>query len=139
MTAPIVSPYDIFKTEENLETTGARVSIGPMTFIVARAGGSNTKFKKQAAETFKPYEFAIATDAMSEQQARELLVDVFVDTILLGWEGVYDQDKQLLPYSKDAARKLLLDLPDLFLRLQNEAQAISNFRSKGLEEVAKNS
>lgn len=138
MTETIVSPYDIFSTEENLEVSGVEVAIGQMFFTLARAGGQNMKFKKAAQAKFKPYEFAIANDALSERQAQELVVDVFVDTVLLGWRNVYGRDKVLIPYSKEAAIKLLLDLPDLFLRLQNEASTMSNFRKKGIEEVAKN-
>ena len=68
----------------------------------------------------------------------ELAIGIFVDTILQDWKGVSARDGSELPYSKENAKALLLDLPNLFGTLQAEANKMSNFTQASLELAAKN-
>lgn len=138
MTDHVTSAYDLFETVGSLEKTGVWIAIGPMEFLLARAGGENTEFKKAAQAKFKPFELALANDTMDEKLAQKLVIEVMCTTVLLGWRNVYDRDKNELPFTKENAIKLLTDLPALFEKLQAEAQRIGNFRNKGNETVAKN-
>lgn len=134
----IISAYDQFDSDASLETEGVWTTIGTMEFKLARAGGDNDDFVKAVTKSFKPFQVAIANDTMPKEMAVDLVVDVFVDTIIKDWKNVYGRDKQAIEFSKDAAKTLLRDLPNLFIALQAEAQKISNFRKANLEAAAGN-
>lgn len=133
-----ISAYDQFESDRDLEAEGVWVDVGTMGFKIARAGGDNDQFVKVAGKRFKPFQAAIASDAMPKELATELVVDVFVETVLKDWKEVYDRDGSALAYSKDNAKRLLTDLPNLFMALQAEAQKVSNFRRANNEAAAKN-
>lgn len=134
----VLSAYDQFESDASLETEGAWVEIGTMSFKLARAGGDNDDFIKTASKRFKPFQAAIAADTMPKQMAADLVVGVFVDTIIKDWKEVYGRDGVAIPFSKDAAKKLLTDLPNLHVALQAEAAKMANFRRENLEAAAKN-
>lgn len=130
------SVYDIFETETDAEVSGAWIDIGPSKFKLARAGGANENFMKTAAKRLKPFQSAI--DSLPRKAADELAQGIFVDTILLDWKDVTDREGVEIPYSREAAKKLFVDLPNLFIALQNEANKMSNFTKSNLEAAAKN-
>lgn len=72
-------------------------------------------------------------------------IDVFVESILLGWENVaeYRKDEgfprpKLMEFNNENAKFLLTDLPDLFEFLTNEASKIENFQDETDNEAVKN-
>lgn len=138
MTNAVISAYEQFESDASLEGDGVWVSIGTMEFKVARAGGDNDDFVKAVTKSFKPFQAAISNDTMPKQMAQDLVVGVFVDTIVKDWRNVYGRDKQPVEFSKENAKQLLTDLPNLFVALQAEAQKISNFRKANLEAAAGN-
>lgn len=138
MTKKFISAYDQFESDNDLELSGVWCPVGTMQFKLARAGGENENFVKLASKKFKPFQAAIAADAMPKELATELVLDVFIETILMDWKDVYDRDGTLLVFSKDAAKKLLTDLPNLFVALQQDAQKVANFRKVNLEAAAGN-
>lgn len=137
-TSKIISAYDQFESDRALEQDGVWVQIGTMEFQVARAGGDNDEFIKAASKKFKPFQAAIAADTMPKQLATELVLEVFVTTVLKGWRNVFGRDKVELAFSVENAMKLLTDLPNLFVQLQAEAQRVTNFRKVNLEAAAGN-
>ena len=68
-----------------------------------------------------------------------MLLDVFIDTVLLGWEGVEDQQGDIIPYSKQAARQLMQDLPDLYTDLREQTNSYALFQQDIEAGVVKNS
>lgn len=130
------SVYDIFETETDAEVSGTWIDIGPSKFKLARAGGANENFLKTAAKRIKPFQSAL--ESLPKKAADEMAQGIFVDTILLDWQNVTDRSGQEIPYSRDAAKKLLQDLPNLFIALQAEANKMSNFTKSNLEAAAKN-
>lgn len=133
-----MNAYSLFESDADAETSGVWVPIADMKFKLARAGGLNDNFAKAVTKTFKPYQAAVASDTMPKELALELVINVFVDTVLLGWENVKGRDGAAIEYSKASAKKLLTELPNLFLKLQEEATKLSNFRKESLEIVAGN-
>lgn len=133
-----LSAYAQFESDAALEAAGVWRQIGTMEFLIARAGGENEDFLKTAGKRFKPYQAALAAETMPKELARDLVIDVFVDTILKDWRGVFDRDGVELPFSKENAKRLLRDLPNLFAALQAESQKQGNFRRANVEEAAKN-
>jgi hypothetical protein len=134
-----MSTYRTFKTDPGLETSGITIDYGSAgKFRIARAGGSNKRFNKKFAQLTRPHRRAIAAQAMDDDLADGLMMDAFIESSLLGWEGVTGEDGQALEFTKDNARKLFRDLPDLFRDLLNEAQNIALFRRSLLETEAGN-
>lgn len=135
LTSP-TSLYDMFETNSGAEKEGVWVTIGQSRFKIARAGGSNETFMTEASRRLKPFHAAL--ENLPQKTANQIAVEIFVDLLLLGWENVPDRAGNLLEFSKDAAKKLLLELPNLFLVLQAESQRMSNFTAAAIEAAAKN-
>jgi hypothetical protein len=57
--------------------------------------------------------------------------------IVLDWKGVFDGDEPL-PYSVEAAERLLLELEWIRNRIIEEARSLENFRTKAREETEGN-
>jgi hypothetical protein len=133
-----ISPSTLYKGDAEKEARGVWLPIGPYQFLIARAGGHNTEFKKLAAKKFKPYAVAINNETLPEGIALDLLVEVFVETVVLDWKDVGDENGNELPYSKETAKKMLAELPDLMAEIREAASKISNFRSDNLEAAAGN-
>lgn len=134
----MTSPYSVFQTNETLEREGITVDYGAFRFRVARAGGSNKRYAQVMAARMKPYRRAIQTDTMDEDVAKRVLQEVFVDTVLLGWEDVTGKDGQPLAYTRENALNLFIDLPDLFTDLFEQAKNVALFREHLTELDAKN-
>lgn len=134
----IISAYALYASDAKAEQAGTWVPVGPFKFKLARAGGANERFQKEAAKRFKPFQAAISNDTMPKEMAEDLVIEIFVDTIVLDWADVGDRDGVAIPFSKDAARKLFRDLPNLFEDLQKEAVKAGNFRKENLEAAAGN-
>jgi hypothetical protein len=133
-----LSAYAQFESDGSLETEGAWIELGTMSFKLARAGGDNEDFAKVASKRFKPFQAAIASDSMPKQLANDLVIGVFVDTLIKDWKDVYDRDGTALDFSKENAKRLLTELPNLFMALQAEATKMANFKRANLEASAGN-
>lgn len=134
------STYSAYKTDAARETKGVLLDLGDAgKFRIARAGGANATFQKRLAALTKPHRRAIQTGNVDEDVANRLMVQVYCETVLLGWEGVTDEDGAELGFSVAAAVKLLVDLPDLFKDIRQTADDASLFRLDLLETDAKNS
>ena len=92
---------------------------------------SNPRFAAVAERLTRPYMRKIAAGILPRAQQVKLERDTFVEAILHDWENVFDQNDKPLPYSKQAARILLADLPELFSLLTDIAQDLSNFQDEG--------
>jgi hypothetical protein len=132
----MTSLYDMYDTSAEAEVSGAWVEIGPAKFLLARTGGANENFMKTAAKRLKPFQNAL--ESMPKKSQDELAIGIFVDTVLLGWSDVKSRAGDELEFSKDNAKALLLDLPNLFGALQVEASRMSNFTQANLEAARKN-
>lgn len=135
MTASI---YDFYDSDQDRELNGVWVDIGPSKFKIARSGGANTPFKKYVAKKFKPYQSAIANGTMPPELADKLSREAFVETCLHGWESVTDRGGKAVEFSKEAAHKLLEELPNLFAELLKASDDLSRFQRQNQEDAAKN-
>jgi hypothetical protein len=119
--------------------------------VIARAGGSNVKFRKVFQAKSKPYRHQIDNDQLSDALSNKLMAEVYaealiqrVDTLVDGetsdapkvWKqgALILRDKGLVEASAENVVQLLLDLPDLFRDLQSMANKASNYRRQ--EEAA---
>ena len=105
-------------------------------FTLARAGGNNKKFATRLQALMKPYKFAIERGTMKDEVAEAIMCQVIAETLILDWEGVADRDGEVLEYSSDKAKELLLELPALRQMILEEAQNVANFHVSEREDRA---
>jgi len=153
--------YDLFKMDADLEREGITINYGSIKFLLARAGGSNTAFKKLFQAKAKKYRHQIDNKTMSDDAAELLMAQSYAEAIILGWwsrkedengEAVLDKSGEeqwvdtievptadgsslkRVKYSVKECVKLLLDLPDLFADIQQMAGEAANYRKEVEEE-----
>lgn len=108
------------------------------TFIVARMGPMNQKYNKALERITHPYKRQLELRTLPNEKAEELMQKVFVNSILLGWEHVQDENGQDIVFSAENALALFKQLPDIYYDLQRQAQDASLFRLEEQEAAAKN-
>lgn len=135
----MASPYAKFKTDSEMETSGIWLDYGDFKIRIARAGGANVRYEQALAKHVQKNKLAVKTESLSTNDIRKILIEVFADTVILGWEGLTDENEQLMPFSRENAIKVLTDLPELFADIQEQSSKIVLFQRKTLEEAAKNS
>ena len=135
--------YGAFKTDNSLETAGKW-----FPFSSRNEDGSIPRFKlRRMAETNPQYLAALERlqkelgrslelDLLDDKENRAHMVRVFVDTVLVTWENVFDADNKLMEYSKETATALLTELPDLYRVLAEEARKLQNFRTHTVATVS---
>ena len=130
--------YELFKTDENLETKGVNLNYGDFSIRVARAGGANKKYAKVFEAKIRPFRRAIQTDTMDPEVDRRIMAEVYAETVIIGWKGMKGQDGKELAFNKANVVKVLTDLPDLFADIIGQANQVSVFRADEAEVDAKN-
>lgn len=83
----------------------------------------------------------ISIDKLSPEQSREMNIDIFIESVLKGWENFQpDSDGVNLEFSKDNARKIFYDEQwlELFNYLEKESVSKKNFSKELAEAAAKN-
>lgn len=134
------------KIEKGVDVTYAANADGTIpTFTISRAGNANKRYKKLMMRTFAPHQRAMQLKQFPDEKAGELLMDVFIGSVLLGWQHVTnadvtgDKDKEgFADYNSANAKLLFKNLPDLYDDLNAQAADASLFREGELEESAKN-
>ena len=132
--------YDQFATDQRAETEGVRLPYGDAGWIqIARAGGSNTAFMRRAEEYTRKYQRKIDQSIMPHDVAREALIEIFADTVILDGE-LRGRDGTMVPLkgNRDAVIKFMTDLPDLFLDVKEQAEGLSSFKELVTEDNSKN-
>lgn len=138
--------YGSFQTDKGLETDGIYLQYGflhddpdkPIRIKIARAGGSNQKFNSRLEAKVKPHRRSIQSDTLDNKVAEKLMMEVFVDTVILGWENVTDTEGNVLPFNRVNALKIFTDLPDLFDDIRVQAGKAALFLQDVLEVDAGN-
>jgi len=121
------SIYNALKTDPAAEQDGIVLDFGDFTVTVARAGGENEKFKKALRRRMDKHKRAIQFESLPEEVANRILAECYAEAVVLGWEGVCDEQGNEIPYSPEACMKLLQELPEFFATIREEASKISNF------------
>jgi hypothetical protein len=137
-----------FKTDKKLESDGIELDYGDAVIDVRRAGGSNRKYRAALAKALKPLRSAIEAGSITEDQLLPVVIPVFVDHVILRWrtrtggelvpgiEGATPTDP-LIPYSPEAAKAFLLESPELYRDLNEQASGRQLFLAD-LEAAAGN-
>jgi hypothetical protein len=120
----------LFKTNSNLEKDGVwfDVSIG-VSFLLRRFGGANgNKVAQSMAKYHKPYAKLIEAKKLSDEETTEIMAKVFVDSCLVDWKGVTDEDGKEIVCNMENAVNLFKNLPELFNTLFQYCQGVESFR-----------
>lgn len=142
-----------FKTDLNKEAEGVEIDVSvndhnnkPITIRVSRMSRSNKRYTKALEVATRPHSSAIANESLDNDLGNKILRDVFVDTVLLGWDNLpksdltgNDDDVELLPYSRENALALFDEMPDLYDDWEKRAKSAANFRDAEREKIAGNS
>lgn len=133
-----MNPYQLFATDSNVETNGVVLNYGDFKITVARAGGANKAYLKALENRSKQYRRQIQNGTLSNEQANQIIRDVYTDTVIKNWEGVRDRDGNLMPFNRENVIKLIAELPDLFSDIQAQANEVALFRENLMKEEAGN-
>jgi hypothetical protein len=95
-----------YATNEKAEIEGTIMEVGEAKLTIARIG--NKKYSRKLSKLYERNRKLLerkddSADALSDK----IMIDVLSETILLGWEGIDDEDGKPMPYSKENAVKLL--------------------------------
>ncbi|AEP08887.1 hypothetical protein [Micavibrio aeruginosavorus] len=136
-----MSFYKHFTTDKNLESgKGVDLDYGASGIItIHRAGGSNQKYAKVASAKLKPYARQIQAKTADVDVINRVMAEIYAESIIIGWSGVSGPDGKPMKFTKENCVKLLIDLPELFVNIQQAADDFALFRAEQLEEDAKNS
>lgn len=144
----------MFQMDDKKQTEGVSVTYATNpdgtvpTFTLARMGRANKRYLTEITRLTKPVQRLIDANQLGDELADAIVLEAFVDTVLLGWEHV-QLEKEIascpLPVGTDIVfnrtnAHLLLGkgLPELFADLREQAQAATLFRDDSLDVAAKN-
>lgn len=139
-----MSLYKMFKTDTVKENDGVPIRYSPdengdvPTFYIARQGKTNKAYASALEKLFKPYQREITLGALGNKKAEQIVQTAFIRGVLKGWENVKGPSGEMLEFNEDNARKLFLDLPDLYEDLTTQANNLANFAVEDLETAAGN-
>lgn len=137
-----MSILEQLETDPKKENEGVAIEFPPNkdgsipTFIIAATSRANQKYAKELERVTRPYKGNLS--ALGNEGAERLFREVFAKTVLKGWKNVKEKDGTEIPYSYDAAIKLLERLPRLYDKLSAEAAEIENFKAAVREDESGN-
>lgn len=136
--------FEQFETDSAKECDGVTVDYGKnkdgtvISFVLSNMGKSNKGYVKLLSAKLKPYQRQIDMKTVSNDLMEDVLKDVFVGSILKGWQNVQGADGIAIPFNKENALELFNKLPRLYDALNANANDISLFRVAALENEAGN-
>lgn len=149
-----MSMYSQLETDKALETRGVEVNYGSFRVTLARAGGANKKYEKILNARSKPHQRAMKVDMMDGDMAIEIMREVYADAIILHWEaqdakgdwvvGIEAKPKKssakivIVPFNRENVVQAMVDLPELLLWFKEDAEKLSLYLVKELEDAVKN-
>lgn len=137
-----MSVFNQFGTDKAKEAEGVEVPFAPNedgtipVFTIAATSRNNQKYAKELERVTKPYRRNM--DALRDEQAEKLFMNVFVETVLKGWRNIKDKLGNEIPYTKENAIELFKALPRLYDELQSKAGGIEAFREEARETESGN-
>lgn len=140
-----------FKTDKKAEIDGVKVEYGTNndgsipTFYIRRMSRSNLKYTKSLEARTRRHRRLIDNDQLDPKLAEQINLDIFLDSIFVHFENIplsdvtgKKEDLGFAPSTKENARLLFENLPDLYDDLQMKAQKASMFKENVLEDEAEN-
>lgn len=139
-----MSLYKQFKLDDTKQKEGVDVKFAPNddetvpTFRLSYMSVTNPRYTKMLERESQPYKRLMDLKQLTPDLDNKIMARTFCQSILLGWENVQDIDSKPFPFTVENAIKLMLDLPELFSALKQEASDASKFKANDLELAVKN-
>lgn len=140
--------YQAYKTDSELERKGVVYEFDGFRITLARSGGSNSLYQQRLEALTKPYRRAIQTETISEKKSNELLMQAYIDTVVVNWEvqaedeswvqGIEGPDGEIQPFNKENVKFAFEQLPDLYLDIKELSNKTQGYKAAQLENEAKN-
>lgn len=130
--------FSKLKTDENLENEGTWVDY-ESTFRVKIARIGCRRYKEYMMKAGKPHMRSLKRGEIDNDLADDILRKAIAETILLDWEGLYDDNDNPIPFSKENALTCLNESTDFYLEIFAMAQDRENFKIKDQAIAEKNS
>lgn len=136
--------FDTFETDAKAEAEGKWFNFPQNKdgtkpgFLLARMSRTNPRYQASLEAVGKTFKTEIKLDVLTEDLAYEPMLEVFLDTILLGWRNVQNKNGEEIPFSKANAKELFEKLPALYDTLREQATSLSNFRNTEVETNSPN-
>jgi hypothetical protein len=127
---------EAYKSDRDAEKEGIWfVYPNGIKFLMARAGGSNNRYKRMLSKALRPHRRVIDQGRMDPDLSDELLRRVYANTVLLDWEGIKDEKGKSIPYTPQAGEEFFAAIPELFSELIDRATEAQNFVDAEVEEA----
>lgn len=140
-----MSLFKHYKTDANAENNGVWVDGFPRNddgteprFLLSRLGPTNKRYQAAMERELRPHRRAMELGTLSNEVAAGVSLNVFCNSVLVGWENVENEHGEKMAFTPANALQLLTALPDLYAELNAKAQQQSMFRVATLENAAKN-
>jgi len=133
------SGLETYLTDKDLEAIdGVWLKFpGDRKVHILRAGGSNSKFSRTAATITKPYQRQIQRGTIDPEKVTELMLDIYLQSVILDWKGFKDAEGKEIPYSREVAREFFTQVPEMFSELMELAGDLALFQDQEVEETSK--
>lgn len=139
-----MSLFKQFSSSKQKASTGVWVEYSPNedgtipAFLIARAHKFNKRYATALAAATQPHRRALATETLDNKTAEKVMLQVFLDAILLDWRNVYDEAGAPMVYSRASAESLLTKLPELYDDLDTQSKSLALYREEELAADLKN-
>ena len=122
--------YKEFGTSTKKELEGIKITpIEGIHFYCRRSGGANKAYQEASTKRLRPYlqKFNSGKNIPLDI-IQDINIENFCDWVLLGWENVTFRDGTPMEFTKDNAKKLLKELPELYSALESESSDVNSFK-----------
>lgn len=131
--------YRDYKTDPEVEQNGVWFPYGEdVKILLARAGGANKKFQRCGDKAATKYKRELDMNRLPAEEANQAVVEMYADSVVMDWKNVTDENDESLAFNRENVIKVLTDLPDLFRRVQEDAQNMQVYKEYRDGEDSKN-
>lgn len=123
-----------FGVDKTKEVEGVWRNLGSdMQVLVARKG--NPTYQKILTRLMRPYRSM--SRSIPDDLAEDILIESMVQGLLLGWNGL-TEDGVEVPYSREAAKRLLKEYPEFRQAIDQLCSDLENFKAEEAQALEKN-
>jgi len=129
-----------FRRREEVGQAGVWVDLGEgLRVKVARMSRTNVNYRNALQQLGRPHRSLVRrTGEMPEDVAEQITLEAAAKHILLGWEGLVEDDGTEIEYSPEKALEVLTEFPEFTDLVFEAAQDLATFAERELEDAAGN-